>query len=141
LAIKESLPPHTDMEHCSAFRRDADEYGDVTLSVQASWGRYCKLAEEFIPADHADHWDRGRLGCAHVPLEHYESVEIALWFTDEETGLRRGWITKPSEALGINGFDDIWNGDDVAGWVPLRRVGELQVALMSRAAKLEHSRD
>jgi hypothetical protein len=147
----EPLLKHTDLLHCLNMHREPEKYGDVMLSVQANWGAYCKLADQFIPPDLAEHWRPGQLGCAHIPLEHYDTVEIALWWVDvkvEETigpidlddfhmdattYVTNKWISKPSEELGIEGFDDLWDGDVVAGFVPLRRVGELQVALMMRA--------
>ena len=98
--------------------REPERYGDVTLSIQASQIHYCSP----------------RRGDASVPLEHYESVEIALWWTNARGN--RGWITKPSADLGIDGFDDLWSNDDVAGWVPLPRVGALQVELARRAQRV-----
>lgn len=116
------MPPHQVSPisgECLAFSRPPEQWDDVILSVQAAWSAYCNP----------------RKGCAHTPLELYESVEIALWFADYEPCEQRPWITRPSSQLGIDGFDDVWNGEVVAGWVPLSTVGRLQRELALRARR------
>lgn len=118
------VPPHVSLPftgECPAFSRPPERWDDVILSVQAAWSCYCNP----------------RKGCAHTPLELYESVEIALWFADYEPCEQHGrpWITRPSQQLGIDGFDEVWNGDVVAGWVPLAVVGRLQRELALRARR------
>jgi len=87
--------------------RPHEIYGDVRLSVQA--GAYLYSDPPINGLD----------------LKEYKTVEIAL------IGSEGHWL-KPSD-LNIEGFDELWNGDDVAGYVPQAKLKRLRAALRKYA--------
>jgi hypothetical protein len=115
MTINEKRHHPTNLIRCAA--RPPEQYGDVELSVQASWS----------------HASDPRNDCGHTPLELYERAEVALhWANAGGRGHR--WIRQPSCELGIEGFDELWSGEvPIAEYVPRDRVRALRAALVERA--------
>ena len=88
--------------------RDAEIYGEVQLSVQASNTHYCSPRKDGLD------------------LDRYKTVEIAI--------LSGGKMVKPS-AVGVDGFDQHFEDGDspVAGYVPQDVVERIRVALKEKA--------
>lgn len=80
---------------------------EVVLSIQASEFHYCQPRKD--------------LPC----LGDYTSVEMAIFPKDG------GDFLRPSE-LGIEGYDDLWVGDEGAGYVPYDRAMALLEAMNAK---------
>jgi hypothetical protein len=87
--------------------RPAENYGDVTLSIQASRDHYCTPRIDDLP------------------LDNYEEAEIAL--------LLNGQLIHPRR-IGIMGFDELFEKgtNPVAGYVSWDDVNKLRDALRKR---------
>lgn len=106
-------------------QRPARRYGDVLLSVQASYFHYCSPR------------------VTGLPFNRYTSFEIAI-IAHPFTPNRR--FVTPAQ-LGIDGFETLYpdlNHDShfpVAGWVDKPTINRLQAALRRRAKALETTKE
>jgi len=97
----------------NSFRREAEQYGDVRLSIQASRSHYCSPREDGLP------------------LGDYKSVEVGLLRDGNNNG---NPFIKPS-AIGAPELDHLYGHDDVAGWVSWEDVNLLRDALRRYASR------
>lgn len=101
------------------WRRQGEEIGGLVFSVQAGEFNYCEPR------------------ASGLPMTAYSAVELAMF-------VRGGGWLKPRDLVGLTpGFDELFEGDDVAGYVPLERAKALRDALhrwAAAGARIEVSR-
>lgn len=109
----------------SIYRQGTHErFGPIILSIQAGYGNYADPRDTYLPS-----------------LADYSRVEIAMWDLREESRpdpwdkrqppfQSLGAWTKP-RLIGLEGFDELLDGDDVEGWVEWDEINRLRDALAS----------
>lgn len=103
---------------------DAEQYGDIYLSIQASSGHYCTPRVDGLG------------------IEEYEEVEIGFLGPPREVeifGRKHNMRLCHPSAVGIEGFDHLFESGDVpvAGYVSWDDVNRLRQALKERMERKE----